>query len=277
MQIRLKVPYLLSELHDHQLAPKLLLKVLARAERLEPINQACEQISVSAKPLQNARAIQRSDGLAEDEWLWLDWVNLMPDRDALFMTEKLQLNSDDLTHWVSVLNQSFGETRLIQGVSGQCYIRNEWADAFFVPTDEVVGRHIDTAMPKGEAAQAWRQLSNEIQMVLHMQESIPANSIWPWSVAQANQNTRWEGQSESIELDSLARSLRHGQREHAQSATSEFIQNWLEPILSDIQRKQPVTLLLDFGQEGLYRLTPKLYRQWWRLNKRIEQYLTHAH
>lgn len=277
MQIRLKVPYLLSELHDHQLAPKLLLKVLARAERLEPIDEECKQISVSAKPLLNARKIQRSDGLAEDEWLWLDWVNLMPDRDALFMTEQLQPKAEESKQWLMSLNQALGETLLIQGKSGQCYIRNELGNAFFVPTDEVVGRHIDTAMPKGQSAQAWRQLSNEIQMVLHMDDTIPANSIWPWSVAQANQNIRWESQSDSIELDSLARSLRHGQREQAQSATSEFIQNWLEPILSEIQRKQPVTLLLDFGQEGLYRLTPKNYRQWWRLNKRIEQYLAHAH
>jgi hypothetical protein len=144
---------------------------------------------------------------AEGYCLRADPVHLVADRDELVMTaaEGLALKAVEADCLVSAINQHFAEEpwRLEACAPHRWYLHLPQApDIETHPLRTALGKPIATYMPQGEAARYWRQVTNEVQMLLHNSEvnrereaagQLPVNGLWLWGGGGAFElaTSRW--------------------------------------------------------------------------------------
>lgn len=132
-----------------------------------------------------------------------DPVWLKPDTDhaRLFSAASVDLDDSDSSAMIESLNEHFADDDLI-------FSRSR-ADRWFMtgksgsglstlPVSAIAGRNVQSFLPVDAASREWRQLTTEIQMLLHAHPAnerraerglAPVNSIWFWggdSLGKAN-------------------------------------------------------------------------------------------
>ncbi len=130
------------------------------------------------------------------------------------------------------------------------------------PLPEVIGRHIDPALPVGADARAWHRLGNEIQMILHASQvnrerqanqQVPVNSIWFWGlgVLPGRGATPWrEVVSDNPLAAALAQHFGSRFRDAGQGEGSLLPAEW------------PALLHFAAGYHALRRRDYRCFREW---------------
>lgn len=129
-----------------------------------------------------------------DFWLSIDPVQMIPDRDTLVLIpgRELAINEQESKQLLHSFNQHFAED-YVQGIYGNA---DQWfmqikqpIDLQSTPLANAAYQSLNNAYPKGNAANYWRQLINETQMLFYSHpvneqrrnKGLPEiNSIWPW-------------------------------------------------------------------------------------------------
>ncbi len=104
-------------------------------------------------------------------WMRADPVHLLPDRDRLllFNHEQLDITAFEAATIAAEFNEHFAAERmqLLTVAPESWYLRLEdCPDLQTHGLNQVVGHHIEPFMPEGQDARRWRQLLNEMQMLL---------------------------------------------------------------------------------------------------------------
>lgn len=178
--------YLLSRAHRSTIAKPFLAKV-------------CEDFNLIATPDFPIAALSAQAEKFDVEggyWFCAAPVHLALQRDAFFLHEEvpLRVNVEHAQALQETLNQHFKEDGLqfLLSASGAWYLKLTHLFEHFLPVKThfpqmAVGKNIHAWMPEGPAAQKWRALLNELQMVLFEHPvnqareaagELAINSIW---------------------------------------------------------------------------------------------------
>lgn len=148
-----------------------------------------------------------------DFWIKVDPVQMVADRDSLVLisAKHLAINEIESKALLETFNQHFAEDglQLMWGDNQSWYLNIKQAvDIKTTELSLVDNQPVNNAYPQGNAAQYWRQLINETQMLFFNAEVNQArrdkgwpeiNGIWPWgegsldfnAVKQREQATIW--------------------------------------------------------------------------------------
>lgn len=131
---------------------------------------------------------------AKQFWLSVDPVQMIPDRDTLVLipSEDLQISEEESKQLISTFNTHFAEDQveLIWARPNHWYLSIvQPVDIKTTSIDEVAYKSVNDYYPTGNAAQYWRQLLNETQMLFYSHPVNEArrekgwpeiNSVWVW-------------------------------------------------------------------------------------------------
>lgn len=184
------------------LAPKNLQTLLARAHAsqhppIETEGWLCQAFEVERQQDWPVAPLTLAlDGGDTDDAYWLraDPVHLQLQRDrvALMDPETLQLSQQDADTLVAALNMQFAGDglRFEACTPRRWYLRLPRRPKLDTVTiSAAAGRDVSEVLPQGADASSWRQIGNEIQMLLHAQPVnearveaglSPVNSVWLW-------------------------------------------------------------------------------------------------
>lgn len=129
-----------------------------------------------------------------DFWLSIDPVQMIPDRDTLVLIPPMDLaiQENESKQLLEAFNQHFAEdqVQVIYGAADQWFMHiKQPIDLQSTPLTHAAYQSLNNAYPKGNAANYWRQLINETQMLFYTHpvnqqrrdSGLPEiNSIWPW-------------------------------------------------------------------------------------------------
>ncbi|MFJ5444621.1 hypothetical protein ACIKP9_00100 [Methylobacillus methanolivorans] len=198
----MKLQILLSDPADAlpaMAADQALLQMMARGEKqwLDMGREVylCQQFGVSKQQDWPMAALARlGAGLPADHayWMLVSPVHLLLQRDSFALSQPapLALSIDECEALRNSLNRHFeGEgLEFMPGAQGHWHLRLQSMPALATtPIGMVAGRDITSWMPQGDDAQRWRQLTNEMQMLLFSHEvnqareargELAANSVW---------------------------------------------------------------------------------------------------
>jgi len=233
--------------------------------------------------------------------LCVDPCYLHPDRDKLLLFYRdLDLSLEEAQAFASFLQPLFDEmqaTLQVQTTEHWLLRLNQPAQIAFSAKEGLHGQPVTDHLPKGNGADKWIRLWNEIQMLLfdcplnqarEAAGKVPINSVWFWGNASFPQNWQsWSqvsGQDDVLQqLASLSRSAYFQQRQHFadtnghtrlhierfdadkdwQIQLENLSENWLKPAISTLQKWQLKELNLIVPEWGIYRLTPFSSWRFW--------------
>ncbi len=125
-------------------------------------------------------------------WLQVSPVHLRPDGDKLLLFDvaHLKLSMDEAQQLADMVREHFSD----HGWRLELYDPQRWylrlQDRLNIrtsPLSDVIGRNIDSFLPRGEDAMDWHFILNELQMLLHMSKVnllregrglLPVNGLW---------------------------------------------------------------------------------------------------
>ncbi len=133
-------------------------------------------------------------GDAHGWWMRADPVFLKPDGDRLllFDSRELDVRPEEAEQLASLFNGHYRERgwRLEVGHPRRWYLGlGSDPEVQTCPLSEVVGRNIDSFLPRGKQSVDWRFVMNEVQMLFHgaqvndrrqARHLPPINSLWFW-------------------------------------------------------------------------------------------------
>lgn len=216
-------------------------------------------------------------------WLSVDPVQMVPDRDTLVLipNELLQITEQESQDLLTSFNEHFSEDR----VELQWGCNNRWYLSILQPVpivttdlDSMAYQSVNDLYPQGNAAQYWRQLINEAQMLFYShpvnerrrEQGLPEiNSIWVWGEGQidsAKVHLRKDAiiWSKQPYLQGLAKLT-----ESNNQAVPESYQAWLDCLQQDeLQDSNKHLLHFDSITENLANLE---LEQWIRLLEALEE------
>ncbi|CAH1905340.1 Regulatory protein, RpfE type [Candidatus Nitrotoga sp. HW29] len=140
-----------------------------------------------------------ADGMqpGTDYWLRADPVHLQIQRTQLFLHPQVPLDADEAAQLCNSLNAHFVAEglRFFSPHPQRWYIQMKSVpDIVTRPLSQVIGRNVQTHLPKGPNALRWHKAFNEIQMlffehavnqVREARGDLPVNSIWLWGGGHA--------------------------------------------------------------------------------------------
>lgn len=127
-------------------------------------------------------------------WLSVDPVQMVPDRDTLVLIpgNTLQISDDESKALITAFNQHFADDKveLIWASATRWYLSiKQPVDIQTTNIEKLAYQSVNDYYPKGNAAQYWRQLINETQMLFYThpvnenrrEQGWPEiNSVWIW-------------------------------------------------------------------------------------------------
>ncbi len=185
-RLHLLIPGLLGPLRDIEswgatLSAPVIEKLLSRGDRktCPGSDYLSTLFSLFDYPLSAARDLpvgavnyQATGECASDAcWMRADPVHLRPDRDRLllFNHEQLEIKAAEAEEIARLFNEYFIEEQfqLLTPGPENWYLKLDHCPALKTcDLNQVVGHHIEPFMPEGRDARRWRQLLNEMQMLL---------------------------------------------------------------------------------------------------------------
>lgn len=182
------------------LALRALQKLLARAhvERDDPVapeGWLCRAFEVERQqdwPVAPLTLALHGRDAGDAYWLRADPVHLQLQRDRVALMADIDISREDADVMVAALNAHFAPDGLdfIAPTPNRWYLRLATPPALVTQTLGMsAGRDAKDVLPAGADAQRWRQVVNEIQMVLHAlpandarsdRGAPPINSVWLW-------------------------------------------------------------------------------------------------
>ncbi|WP_321323274.1 hypothetical protein [Thiomicrorhabdus sp.] len=127
-------------------------------------------------------------------WISVDPVQMIPDRDTLVLIpgKSLQITEDESKQLLTAFNEHFAEdgVQLVWANTHHWYLSIVQAvDLHTTELEKVSYQSVNPYYPTGNAAQYWRQLLNETQMLFYThpvnearrEQGLPEiNSVWVW-------------------------------------------------------------------------------------------------
>lgn len=193
-------------------------KLLARgrSETLQPVpleNYLCELFGVPCRPVAPISA--SFDGLGEGCWLRADPVHLRLQREQVALLPDVAVSADEAGQFCASLNEYFAG----QGMEffaphpQRWYVRlDRLPDIETVALSQVAGRNIGGLLPGGGEATRWRQVFNEIQMLLfahplnaarEARGELPVNGVWLWGAGQTGISPPLQKDYDSVSSDEV--------------------------------------------------------------------------
>lgn len=140
---------------------------------------------------------------AEGFWLSVDPVQMIPDRDTLVLIpgSDLGISEEESRQLLQAFNEHYAQDQveLIFGAADQWFMHiKQPIDLQSTSLKQVSYQSLANAYPQGNAANYWRQLINETQMLFYShpvnearrEKGLPEiNSIWPWGEGSINQKS----------------------------------------------------------------------------------------
>ena len=146
------------------------------------------------RPVASLSALGDGLDVSRGWWLRADPVNLVADRDQLYLSasDALGLSRSEGEELVTELNRLYAEDgwEFSAAESGNLYLRLPQSLVMrTVPTAEAMGQRVGEVLPTGEDALAWQRAMTEMQMLLHAspvnarraeQGLLAVNGLWFW-------------------------------------------------------------------------------------------------
>lgn len=241
-----------------------------------------------------------------DAWICADPVHLRFARGTLIVGSpgELDLSREEAAQLVAVLNEHLGHVgAFLAPQPGRWYLRLGRVPQIAThPLSAVIGRTMESFLPQGAEAAAWRHIINEAQVLLHNhplnvareEAGRPtANSLWPWGAgvlpiaASAPAHAMYadhplarglarlaglpchavpeEGvpQEGFVLLEGLAAAA-HALDLHAwRDKVTEMERRWFQPLLAALKSGQVKQLrLTTLGDEGIAAVTVEAGQLW---------------
>ncbi len=134
----------------------------------------------------------------DDFWIKVDAVQMVADRDSLVLIsgKHLAINKQELEALLAAFNEHFAQdgVQLIASEDSSWYM--SMSQPVDIKTTDLLmadNKPVNELYPQGSAAQYWRQMMNETQMLFYTHPVNEArrnkgwpeiNSIWPWGEGQ---------------------------------------------------------------------------------------------
>jgi hypothetical protein len=239
-------------------------------------------------------------------WICADPAHLRFARGTLIVGSpgELDLSPEEAVQLVAALNEHLGHVgEFIAPHPGRWYLRlGRMPRIVTHPHSAVVGRPMETFLPQGEEAAAWRHIINEAQVLLHNhplnvareEAGRPtANSLWPWGAgvlpAAANAPARAmyadhplarglarlaglpchgvprEGVPKEgfVLLEDLAEAAQSLDLHAWRAAIEALEQRWFQPLLAALKSGQLKHLrLTGLGDEGIAAVSVEAGQLW---------------
>ena len=268
-------------------------------------------------------------------WLRVDPVQMIADRDSLVLipSQDLAISEAESKALLATFNAHFEQDKVVleYATAQHWYLRMAFpVDLNTHTLDSVAYQPVDERYPSGNAANYWRKMINETQMLFfthpvneaRREAGLPEiNSIWVWgegllnesaiverpearvwsnnvylqglatlanaSVASSPANyAEWKAKKDSltaqnagggdishhmIQLDDLSNTLNTMQQSDWLNALYLLEKEWFEPLLCAMKNGKIGSLLLEFGGEFRYHMTPNYLNRFWRLKSSLKK------
>ena len=152
------------------------------------------------------------DGLGPGIWMRADPVHVRLQREQVVLLPDVEISAEESVKFCMSLNAHFAG----QGMEFFAPHANRWyvrldalPDIATVPLSQASGRNIHGNLPAGADERRWRQLFNEIQMLLFAHPvneereergDLPVNSLWFWGEGRGAQARSPFGHASSDEM-----------------------------------------------------------------------------
>lgn len=152
------------------------------------------------------------DGLGPGIWMRADPVHVRLQREQVVLLPDVNVGAEEAANFCMSLNAHFSG----QGMEFFAPHANRWyvrldalPDIATVPLSQASGRNIHGNLPAGADERRWRQLFNEIQMLLfahpvnearEVRGELPVNSLWFWGEGRGVQASSPFGHASSDEI-----------------------------------------------------------------------------
>ncbi|HHS99520.1 MAG TPA: hypothetical protein ENK73_01565 [Thiomicrospira sp.] len=152
---------------------------------------------------------------AEQFWIKVDPIQMIPDRDTLVLipAEDLNIQEAEAKALIEAFNQHFEQDKVAieYGSPTDWFLRiKQPVDIHSTPLNQVKYGHLDDKYPTGHAAQYWRQLLNEASMLFFTHKvnetrrnnGLPEiNGVWLWGEGKLEQSNILVRESSDIWSD----------------------------------------------------------------------------
>ncbi len=139
------------------------------------------------------------DGLGPGIWMRADPVHVRLQREQVVLLPDVNVSDEEAAKFCMSLNAHFTgqDMEFFAPHTNRWYVRLDvLPDIATVPLSQASGRNIHGNLPAGADERRWRQLFNEIQMLLfahpvnearEAQGDLPVNSLWFWGEGRGGQ------------------------------------------------------------------------------------------
>ncbi len=233
------------------------------------------------------------DGLPKGIWMRADPVHVRLERDRVVLLPEVNVSNEESSEFCASLNAHFaGEgMEFFAPHANRWYVRLEALPGIeTVPLSQAAFCDMRENLPEGGDERRWRQIFNEIQMLLfahpvnEMRESsgeLPINSVWFWGngeIARVSSpfdhvsgddelsemfasfsgtpfsrwGKQWRGSSENelLVYTGLRRALQRGDLSAWQKALQDFENDYARPLLQALRQGRISRLNLDILGAG---------------------------
>ena len=245
--------------------------------------------------------------IADKTFLFADPVHLVLQRDSFSLAAPvpLPLTEEESAALLHALNSHFAADGLEFAASedGHWYVCVDGKPAMRThPPEVAIGRDIRAFLPSGPDAAYWRQLSNEVQMLLHAHPvnarreaagHLPCNSLWFWGGGTLPAGASFAGISAYGSasllkgLENLGLIARRAMPQHPGfdaadknvwvvfDAAEPPHDGWFKAAVEALKSRRAEALTVCFGLEGQVlrvRLTKADLWKFWRKHAPLEAY-----
>lgn len=221
---------------------------------------------------------------ASQFWISVDPVQMIPDRDTLVLIpgKSLQITEEESKQLLTAFNEHFAEDKvqLIWANTHHWYLSIvQPIDLHTTELETVSYQSVNSFYPTGNAAQYWRQLLNETQMLFYShplnearrEQGLPEiNSVWVWGEGKIDFAKLNKRQDAAIwSNDSYLQGMAHLTEAQSMDSVSNY-QAWLSQSESNAGKTEAITKHLVYLDQVAENLEYLQMSEWIELLEQLE-------